>query len=125
MLNPPFLNIGLRNSSFAWHVEDSHMLSMNICWKGEKTWYFLPRSEASKLEALSKNATKDYASCSFILRHKVLMIPPSTLEKEKIKFGKVYISMPIILSIEISFCHENFISRDFFILFNSLYTIYR
>lgn len=85
----PFLNNGMRNTAFGWHVEDSYLMSMNILHIGQpKVWYFIPHSEGSKLEALSKEATTAF-QCSFLLKHKLLLIPASVLKQNDIKFGKV------------------------------------
>lgn len=36
----PFLYIGMRHTAFAWHVEDSYLLSVNVLHQGApKTWY--------------------------------------------------------------------------------------
>lgn len=71
------------------HVEDSNLLSINILHHGQpKFWYGVPRKEASKLESLSKEATNQYM-CKLLIRHKLLLIPPSVLKQNGIKFGKV------------------------------------
>lgn len=85
----PFLNNGTRNTSFGWHVEDSNLLSVSILQEGKpKFWYCVPNTEGSKLEAFSREATKQYL-CKLLIRHKLILIPPSVLKKNGIKFGKV------------------------------------
>lgn len=87
----PFLYNGSMFTCFAWHVEDSYAASVNILHSGEsKHWYSVPHSEGAKLEEFSMNATKMY-DCNFLLRHKVVLIPPSVLKKNGIKFGRVCI----------------------------------
>lgn len=85
----PYTYFGMRNTCFAWHVEDSNLLSINICWMGMKTWYFIPTDNEKDFESLAATETKHDDSCSFHLRHKSLFIPPSKLKQHGIPFGRV------------------------------------
>lgn len=85
----PFLYIGMRNTAFGYHVEDSYLLSINVLHQGKaNTWYAVPHSERHKLEEFVKAATAQY-KCDFLIRHKLILIPPSELKKMGIKFEKV------------------------------------
>lgn len=86
---------------FAFHVEDIYAASINVVHEGEsKFWYSVPHSEAHKLEAFSKNATRTF-KCNFLLRHKNILIPPSVLKANGIKFGRVNIIFYIFYYFEI------------------------
>lgn len=85
----PFLYLGMKNTAFAMHVEDDLLGSVNIVHSGEsKHWYVVPPSDAQKLEHFTQQSTTQY-TCDLLIRHKLLLIPPSILKKNGIKFGKV------------------------------------
>lgn len=83
------VNHGLPYTSFGFHVEDSYLASINLVHTGDsKIWYVVPHSEAHKLEKFTKEALNQY-QCDLLLRHKLLLIPPSVLKKNNIRFSKV------------------------------------
>lgn len=52
----PMLYIGMLFSSFAWHVEDHNLYSINYQHKGAaKTWYSVPCSAADAFEDYVRN----------------------------------------------------------------------
>lgn len=85
----PYLYNGSGYTCFPWHIEDIYASSINILHNGlPKSWYIIPHSEAGKFESFSKKATKT-SECNFLLRHKIVLIPPSVLKMNDIKFGRV------------------------------------
>jgi histone demethylase JARID1 len=47
----PMLYIGMLFSSFAWHIEDHYLYSINYSHAGApKTWYSVPASDADGFE---------------------------------------------------------------------------
>lgn len=85
----PYVYIGTKNSAFGWHVEDDFLASMNILHFGYgKYWYVIPPSERRKFEEFTQKNTTRY-TCDLLVRHKYLIISPSILKENGIKFGKV------------------------------------
>lgn len=76
-------------TSFAWHIEDGNLSSINYLHRGApKHWYHIPTEFNEKLEELSVKLSKKM-KCDKFIRHKSMMIPPSVLEKNQIPFGWV------------------------------------
>lgn len=90
-INTPYLYVGMIFATFAWHIEDGDLCSINYNHDGKaKMWYSVPKSEHEKLEKLAKKlARKLKDKCNLYLRHKCLLIPPSLLKKHKILFTRV------------------------------------
>lgn len=87
-IHRPFLNIGMPLTSFAFHLEDGDLCSINHLHFGKpKLWYFVSGVMGAKLEQLSKKLTSEM--CQLFIRHKKLMIPPSLLQKHGIRFARV------------------------------------
>jgi len=77
----PYLYMGMWRASFAWHVEDMDLYSINYLHYGaDKIWYAVPHSEGEKLERLASSIFPDQARvCSQFLRHKSCVMHPSLL----------------------------------------------
>eukprot|EP00884_Botryococcus_braunii_P008196 jgi/Botrbrau1/17378/Bobra.0494s0003.2 len=61
-ITSPFLYIGMWGSTFAWHVEDYYLYSINYQHLGAaKTWYGVPASGADKLEEVVMSHLQDAA----------------------------------------------------------------
>lgn len=89
-INTPYLNFGMQYTTFALHAEDSNLGSINVLHGGmPKLWYGIPFSNASKLEKLVKLWTPKNIQCDLFIRHKSILIPPTTLEANEIRFSKV------------------------------------
>ncbi len=77
----PFLYYGTWASSFAWHVEDCNLYSINYLHFGRpKQWYAIPPSQANKFESFAhENFPLLKKSCPEYIRHKEVLISPSKL----------------------------------------------
>lgn len=90
-IQTPFGYYGSYLTYFGMHLENGNLNSFNYLHSGEpKHWYFVPSSENVKLEKLGNIFGKAVeTTCKHFLRHKTLMIPPSILRQNGIKFGRV------------------------------------
>lgn len=89
-IHEPFLYVGSRATFFGFHLEDADLGAINYLHEGApKIWYFVPMSEHSNLERLASEFGEAVATtCTNFIRHKALMIPPSTLEGNDIRFSR-------------------------------------
>jgi hypothetical protein len=80
-VNSPYLYVGMWKSTFAWHVEDMDLFSINyIHFGAPKQWYVIPSEYRQKFEQVEQSLFPAEAkSCSEFLRHKNVLISPSTL----------------------------------------------
>ncbi|KAG6820302.1 hypothetical protein H0H93_002566 [Arthromyces matolae] len=70
-VNTPYLYFGMWRATFAWHVEDMDLFSINyIHFGAPKFWYAIPQGRAGALEQAMKG---DF------LRHKSFVASPTTL----------------------------------------------
>lgn len=77
----------MRFTSFAHHVEDCNLGSINQLISGQpKFWYGVPSKYAKEVERLT---SAHFKVCDLYIRHKTLLIPPSILQTNGIEFCKV------------------------------------
>lgn len=89
-INTSYVYDGMEYSTFAAHIEDSMLASMNLLHSGmPKFWYGFGSKNAYKLEELVQLYTPNDIDCDFIIRHKSLLVPPTLLAKHSIEFSKV------------------------------------
>ncbi|CED84781.1 DNA damage-responsive repressor GIS1/RPH1, jumonji superfamily [Phaffia rhodozyma] len=80
-VNTPYLYWGMWRASFAWHVEDMDLYSVNYLHFGSpKCWYAIPQARAEAFERVMKGYfPSDHNGCDQFLRHKSFTASPSRL----------------------------------------------
>ncbi|KAF2772285.1 hypothetical protein EJ03DRAFT_348668 [Teratosphaeria nubilosa] len=91
-VNTAYLYMGMWKATFAWHLEDVDLYSINyIHFGAPKQWYSISQEDARKFEAAMKQVWPvDAKNCDQFLRHKTYLISPEVLEKQyKVKVNKL------------------------------------
>lgn len=83
-VNTAYLYLGMWKATFAWHLEDVDLYSINyIHFGAPKQWYSISQEDARRFEAAMKSIwPRDAKNCSQFLRHKTYLISPQQLEKQ-------------------------------------------
>ncbi|KAJ4483754.1 jumonji superfamily protein [Lentinula aciculospora] len=86
-VNTPYLYWGMWRATFAWHVEDMDLFSINyIHFGAPKCWYAIPQGRAGALEQTMRSYfPKDTSQCPEFLRHKSFLASPTLLAKSACK----------------------------------------
>ncbi|KAI0366449.1 hypothetical protein BV20DRAFT_971775 [Pilatotrama ljubarskyi] len=86
-VNTPYLYFGMWRATFAWHVEDMDLFSINyIHFGAPKFWYAMPQARANALEQTMKSLFPGAGkNCSQFLRHKSYLASPTLLSKSSCK----------------------------------------
>lgn len=81
-VNTAYLYLGMWKATFAWHLEDVDLYSINYLHFGApKQWYSISQADAPRFEKAMKNVwPADAKSCSQFLRHKGYLISPQHLQ---------------------------------------------
>ncbi len=81
-VNTAYLYLGMWKATFAWHLEDVDLYSINYLHFGApKQWYSISQGDARRFEAAMKNIwPADAKACDQFLRHKAFLISPSHLQ---------------------------------------------
>ncbi|KAI5304110.1 hypothetical protein KEM56_006842, partial [Ascosphaera pollenicola] len=79
-----YLYLGMWKATFAWHLEDVDLYSINyIHFGAPKQWYSISQRDAQRFEAAAKSLWPHEAKkCSQFLRHKTHIVSPSLLKSE-------------------------------------------
>lgn len=90
-VNDAYLYAGLWKATFAWHLEDQDLYSINYLHFGApKQWYSIPQSEANKFFNVMKDVfPEEYKNCHDFLRHKTFLVSPQFLDKHDVKYNKI------------------------------------
>ncbi|PFH60562.1 hypothetical protein XA68_10767 [Ophiocordyceps unilateralis] len=91
-VNTAYLYLGMWKATFAWHLEDVDLYSINYLHFGApKQWYSISQADARRFEAAMKNVwPTDAKACDQFLRHKSFLISPHhLLQHYGIKVNKV------------------------------------
>ncbi|KAI9846192.1 MAG: hypothetical protein M1837_004306 [Sclerophora amabilis] len=83
-VNTAYLYLGMWKSTFAWHLEDVDLYSINyIHFGAPKQWYSISQEDARRFEAAMKSVwPNDAKQCNQFLRHKTYLISPSLLQSQ-------------------------------------------
>lgn len=83
-VNTAYLYMGMWKASFAWHLEDVDLYSINyIHFGAPKQWYSISQEDARKFEAAMRTIwPNDSKHCDQFLRHKTYLISPELLQKQ-------------------------------------------
>ncbi|KAK5143689.1 hypothetical protein LTR32_004237 [Rachicladosporium monterosium] len=83
-VNTAYLYMGMWKATFAWHLEDVDLYSINyIHFGAPKQWYSISQEDARKFEAAMRQVWPvDAKSCDQFLRHKTYLISPDVLQKQ-------------------------------------------
>lgn len=81
-VNTAYLYLGMWKATFAWHLEDVDLYSINYLHFGApKQWYSISQADAPRFEQAMKNLfPEDAKACDQFLSHKTFLISPSGLE---------------------------------------------
>lgn len=90
-VNDAYLYAGLWKATFAWHLEDQDLYSINyIHFGAPKQWYSIPQEDAGRFHDLMKDTfSEEYRNCSEFLRHKTFLVSPQFLEKNNIQCNRI------------------------------------
>ncbi|KAK5997800.1 DNA damage-responsive transcriptional repressor RPH1 [Cladobotryum mycophilum] len=80
-VNTAYLYLGMWKATFAWHLEDVDLYSINYLHFGApKQWYSISQADARRFEAAMKSIwPADAKACDQFLRHKAFLISPQHL----------------------------------------------
>jgi hypothetical protein len=80
-VNTAYLYLGMWKATFAWHLEDVDLYSINYLHFGApKQWYSISQRDARRFEAVMKSIwPTDAKACDQFLRHKAFLISPNHL----------------------------------------------
>lgn len=91
-VNTAYLYLGMWKATFAWHLEDVDLYSINyIHFGAPKQWYSISQEDARRFEKAMKQAWPiDSKNCDQFLRHKTYLISPDVLQKQyNVKVNKL------------------------------------
>ncbi|TGJ87240.1 hypothetical protein E0Z10_g1501 [Xylaria hypoxylon] len=82
-VNMAYLYLGMWKATFAWHLEDVDLYSINYLHFGApKQWYSISQGDARRFEAAMKSIwPTDAKACNQFLRHKAFLISPNHLQQ--------------------------------------------
>eukprot|EP00834_Sanchytrium_tribonematis_P000090 NODE_3_length_80033_cov_0.932970.p6 type:complete len:617 gc:universal NODE_3_length_80033_cov_0.932970:10939-9089(-) len=91
-VNTPYLYFGMWKSTFAWHLEDMDLYSINFLHLGApKFWYVIPPNEMQRFETFCSHLfQQDNPQCKEFMRHKKYILSPSILDTNNIKYLKTF-----------------------------------
>jgi hypothetical protein len=90
-VNTAYLYCGMWKATFAWHLEDMDLFSINyIHFGAPKQWYSISQKDHEKFYNMMADMwPEEYSNCKEFLRHKTFHASPSLLEQKGIKINKI------------------------------------
>ncbi|KAI8359286.1 JmjC domain, hydroxylase-domain-containing protein [Mortierella sp. GBAus27b] len=90
-VNTPYLYFGMWKATFAWHVEDMDLYSINYLHFGApKQWYCIRPENSTRFECIAQGIfSSDYKTCSQFLRHKTYLLSPSKLAADGVPVNRL------------------------------------
>ena len=90
-VNESYLYAGLWKASFAWHLEDQDLYSINyIHFGAPKQWYSIPQEDSEKFYNFMKELfPEESKNCSEFLRHKMFLVSPKLLQSNGIRCNHI------------------------------------
>ncbi|KAG0145123.1 hypothetical protein CROQUDRAFT_587328 [Cronartium quercuum f. sp. fusiforme G11] len=90
-VNTPYLYFGAWRATFAWHVEDADLYSINyIHFGAPKYWYSIPQEHNERFESfMASSFAKERFACPQFLRHKAFLASPAVLASCGIQLNRV------------------------------------
>ncbi|CCK71244.1 Rph1p KNAG_0G01870 [Huiozyma naganishii CBS 8797] len=90
-VNNSYLYAGLWKASFAWHLEDQDLYSINyIHFGAPKQWYSVPQEDHERFYNFMKEQFPEESKrCPEFLRHKMFSASPKILQKNGIRCNKI------------------------------------
>ncbi|GLA34189.1 hypothetical protein AnigIFM63309_005609 [Aspergillus niger] len=83
-VNTAYLYLGMWKATFAWHLEDVDLYSINyIHFGAPKQWYSISQEDAPRFEQAMKSIWQsDAKNCDQFLRHKTYLVSPNLLKSQ-------------------------------------------
>ncbi|KAF8929355.1 hypothetical protein BGZ58_009017, partial [Dissophora ornata] len=90
-VNTPYLYFGMWKATFAWHVEDMDLYSINYLHFGApKQWYCIRPEHSARFECIAQGIfSSDYKTCPQFLRHKTYLLSPSKLATDGVPVNRL------------------------------------
>lgn len=90
-VNTAYLYLGMWKATFAWHLEDVDLYSINyIHFGAPKQWYSISQADARQFEKVMRDVwPTDSKNCSQFLRHKTYLISPNLLKEKGITVNRL------------------------------------
>ncbi|KAF9931640.1 hypothetical protein BGZ65_004793 [Modicella reniformis] len=90
-VNTPYLYFGMWKATFAWHVEDMDLYSINYLHFGApKQWYCVRPEHSARFECIAQGIfSSDYKICPQFLRHKTYLLSPSKLATDGVPVNRL------------------------------------
>lgn len=90
-VNTAYLYCGMWKATFAWHLEDMDLFSINyIHFGAPKQWYSISQEDHIKFYNVMKEMwPQEHQHCKEFLRHKTFHASPSLLEQKGIKVNRI------------------------------------
>ncbi|KAG5363313.1 DNA damage-responsive transcriptional repressor RPH1 [Yarrowia sp. B02] len=91
-VNDAYLYCGLWKSTFAWHLEDIDLYSINyIHFGAPKQWYSVNQEDEAKFfQIMADTFPEDHKACKEFLRHKTFLVSPQLLERNGLTVNRLH-----------------------------------